>query len=87
MIFEAGTGKGGDAEGDTLVNVENVLGSKHNDVLTGDGGSNTLLGGNGDDDIDGGAGDDIIFSGPGDDDIEGGAGNDLIFDGWGWIWS
>ena len=72
----AGTGKGGDAEGDTLVNVENVLGSKHNDVLTGDGGSNTLLGGNGDDELNGEGGDDILEGGKGADTKNGGEGSD-----------
>ena len=40
--LSAGTGTGGDAEGDTLTSIENVTGSAHNDTLTGDAGANTL---------------------------------------------
>ncbi|MEX0758850.1 MAG: hypothetical protein WD100_04660, partial [Tistlia sp.] len=43
----AGAASGGDAEGDTLVSIENVIGSAHDDVLTGDGGDNLLDGGAG----------------------------------------
>ena len=41
------TGSGGDAAGDTLFNIEKLIGSKFNDTLEGDGGANTLTGGNG----------------------------------------
>ena len=61
----AGTGLGGDAEGDTLVNVEDVLGSKHNDVLTGDAKDNILSGNNGDDELNGEDGDDTLEGGKG----------------------
>lgn len=44
-----GKGSGGDAEGDTIVLVENVIGSAFDDVLTGDKGKNVLTGGDGDD--------------------------------------
>ncbi|MEM8646515.1 MAG: Ig-like domain-containing protein [Pseudomonadota bacterium] len=71
-----GTGQGGDAEGDTLVNVENLLGSKHNDELTGDGGANTLLGRDGDDELNGEDGDDILEGGKGADKKNGGEGSD-----------
>jgi serralysin len=40
---------GGHAEGDVLREIENLLGSDHNDVLTGDAGPNTLRGRGGDD--------------------------------------
>jgi Ca2+-binding RTX toxin-like protein len=65
----AGTGAGGgsDAEGDTLTGIENVFGSAHADVLTGDAGANTLWGG---------AGDDVLIGGGGGDLLKGGAGND-----------
>jgi len=45
----AGTGSGGDAEGDTLANIENLEGSEHGDTLTGDAGGNTVAGGAGND--------------------------------------
>jgi Ca2+-binding RTX toxin-like protein len=41
------TGGGGDAAGDTLFNIEKLIGSNFNDTLEGDGGANTLTGGNG----------------------------------------
>ncbi|MEN0041910.1 MAG: calcium-binding protein, partial [Pseudomonadota bacterium] len=40
----AGTGTDGDAEGDTLTNIENLDGSDHRDHLFGDGGENILDG-------------------------------------------
>lgn len=63
----AGTGKGGDAEGDVLVGVENVMGSRFNDVLVGDAGENSLSGGNGSDRLAGGAGSDVLRGGLGSD--------------------
>ena len=55
-----GTGKGGDAEGDTLQNIETLIGSNFNDTLTGDEGNNVLIGGTGADYLDGGAGNDTV---------------------------
>ena len=43
----AGTGIGGDAEGDRLFNIENLTGSNFNDTLEGNAGNNTLVGGAG----------------------------------------
>ncbi len=79
----------GDAEGDTLVNIEHLVGSAHNDILAGDGEDNVLRGGGGHDDLYGGpaggddeiygdAGDDRIFGGRGNDTLTGGEGNDLL---------
>lgn len=39
-----GTASGGDAEGDILIGIENVIGSEHGDTLRGDGGVNRLEG-------------------------------------------
>ena len=77
--LEQGAGSGGYAEGDIIINVENVTGSGHSDVLTGDGGANHLFGWTGDDEIYGGPGDDLLVGGPGADRIEGGAGYDHVF--------
>ncbi|CAO3358758.1 calcium-binding protein [Azospirillum melinis] len=63
----AGTGAGGDAEGDLLSGIENVTGSAGADRLTGDAGSNRLDGGAGDDWLSGGAGADTLIGGDGID--------------------
>ena len=79
----------GDAQGDTLTNIEHLVGSEHNDILAGDGEDNVLRGGGGHDDLYGGPaggddqmygddGDDRIFGGRGDDTLTGGEGNDLL---------
>ena len=65
--LELGTGKGGDAEGDTLSSIENLIGSKFNDVLVGNGSINMIDGGDGNDTITGGANNDQLFGGAGDD--------------------
>ena len=49
---------GGDADGDTLVSIENVTGSDHGDRLTGNPGDNVFRGGKGGDRITGGGGSD-----------------------------
>nr|WP_316650491.1 hypothetical protein [uncultured Gellertiella sp.] len=69
---------GGDAQGDTLVSVENVTGSRFNDVITGDGGNNMLYGISGADALSGGAGNDILVIGAGSDTVDGGAGIDTL---------
>ncbi|WP_343714834.1 calcium-binding protein [Inquilinus sp.] len=63
----AGTGVGGDAQGDTLAAIENVIGSSFSDRLYGDAGANALTGGAGDDTLRGGAGADILDGGDGSD--------------------
>jgi Ca2+-binding RTX toxin-like protein len=65
----AGTGTGGDAEGDTLRGIENLQGSAHADTLVGSNGANRF---------DGGAGNDDIWANDGDDTLEGGAGADVL---------
>jgi Ca2+-binding RTX toxin-like protein len=66
----AGTGVGGDAQGDTLSSIENVTGSKFDDVLTGDAGANVLDGGQGNDVLAGGAGADVLKGGDGVDTVD-----------------
>jgi Ca2+-binding RTX toxin-like protein len=73
-----GTGTGGSATGDTLLNIENVVGSTHTDTLTGDDHANMLDGGVGWDSLFGGGDADILLGGDGDDTLEGGAGPDTL---------
>ena len=47
VSLTTGSGSGGDAQGDTLSNIENLTGSGFNDVLEGNGGENVLAGGAG----------------------------------------
>ncbi|MEP2758359.1 MAG: hypothetical protein ABJP66_04695 [Hyphomicrobiales bacterium] len=72
----ARTGSGGHAEGDTLVNIEGVVGSAFADTLTGDDSANDILGAGGDDIIDGGAGKDNLRGEAGNDTLRGGTGVD-----------
>ena len=44
-----GVGHGGDAEGDSLSGIENVIGSSHDDTFVGDASANVFTGGNGND--------------------------------------
>ena len=60
------TGAGGYAQGDTVVNVENIIGSDHDDALGGNNWNNVLTGGKGDDDLTGGGNLDIFVFAPGD---------------------
>ena len=70
-----------EARGDKLENIENIIGSSHDDVLVGNRIDNTLTGGDGDDSLYGGLGDDTLIGGAGADVVNGGAGDDTaIFD-------
>ena len=87
-----GTASGADGN-DTLVNIENVVGSAFNDTLVGDAGNNVLEGGLGDDTINGGSGIDTAsyehalggvtaflyrFGTPGNGEASGADGNDTL---------
>lgn len=75
-----GKGFGGNAEGDQLFEIENLIGTAVNDTLTGDVGVNSLTGGGGDDqlrDFDAGDGIDVLIGGAGNDTITGHAGDKL----------
>ncbi len=75
----ANLNRGGDAEGDELIDIENVAGSMHGDHITGSGRANRILGGDGRDLLEGGSGDDTIRGGSGDDEIDGGSGHDVLY--------
>lgn len=69
---------GGDAQGDSLVSIETVIGSGYNDSITGDANANTLYGAGGNDTLSGGNGSDWLQGEAGYDTITGGAGNDTF---------
>jgi Ca2+-binding RTX toxin-like protein len=73
-----GVGVGDYAHGDTYVNIENVRGSKFDDIITGDDQNNKLEGEAGDDVIHGGGGNDIIVDQQGRNMLYGDEGDDLI---------
>jgi serralysin len=77
-----GTGIGGTAQGDHLISIENLTGSRFADRLEGDAGANELVGGRGADTMIGGAGSDsYLVDDAGDRVIErsGDAGTDTVF--------
>jgi Ca2+-binding RTX toxin-like protein len=71
--LRSGRGFGADAEGDTLVGIENLVGSQYNDTLTGNAGDNTLKGGFGNDRLSGNEGSDVLIGGLGNDQLTGGS--------------
>ena len=74
---------GGDAQGDTLTNIQNLMGSGNNDVLIGNAVANKLEGGAGADSLIGGEGNDTLDLRTDNltlvgDSANGGAGNDTF---------
>jgi Ca2+-binding RTX toxin-like protein len=76
LDLAANTASGGDAGGDGLYSIENLIGSNYDDSLIGDSGANALFGGAGDDMLYGGAGSDLLSGDAGADVLDGGAGID-----------
>ena len=74
-----GNHSGGYAQGDTLISIENLIGSSHNDNLTGDANANNIKGGPGCDTLNGGPGDDTLIGNDGCDTLNGNDGNDMLF--------
>jgi Ca2+-binding RTX toxin-like protein len=74
----AGTGSGGDAAGDVLNSIENVVGSGRTDRLIGNNAKNTLTGFGGNDILKGMGGNDKLNGGAGGDTLTGGSGNDMF---------
>lgn len=81
----AGSSSGGEGT-DVLIGIENVFGSRFDDQIAGDDGTNALYGLTGDDEIHAGGGLDIMFSGDGsatpaldgNDLLDGGTGPDAV---------
>ena len=80
-LRSSGPQSGGNAEGDTLISIEEVVGSPHNDIITGDHNNNLLGGRNGNDELNGGDGDDRMWGHEGNDTLKGGAGADTLTGG------
>ncbi len=66
----SGAGLGGDAQGDTLFWIDNLVGSALADRLIAGAGANALTGGAGDDALHGGAGADALDGGTGTDQAD-----------------
>ena len=85
--LNSGTASGGDAEGDVLgEDIENVIGSAHDDTLTGTDSvnvGNSLWGLGGNDVLSGREGEDMLYGGAGDDMLDGGDENDTLEGGYG----
>lgn len=93
-LLDAST-NAGEALGDTYSNIQNLVGSAFDDILTGDAGNNVLTGGAGHDSLTGGTGTDSLAGGDGNDQLSddllgvaqmtGGIGDDVLsftgFDG------
>ena len=71
-------GYGGTAEGDTLVSIENLTGSSHDDFLVGNDGNNVLTGLEANDILKGGGGADTLYGDSGSDTLKGGGGADTL---------
>lgn len=78
VSLATGRGTAGDANGDVLANIQNLIGSANADTLIGDNLTNTISGGSGNDTLQGMAGADVLNGGDGDDLLEGGADADVL---------
>lgn len=73
----------GDAFGDTLLNIQNIIGSVYDDIILWDNNANNIDGGAGNDKLYGMGGNDTLNGGIGDDILIGGAGADILIGGGG----
>ncbi len=81
--LNAGTGTGGEAQGDTFSGIESLVATAFNDSLVGDSANNQFDAGAGNDTLIGNGGNDTLNGGDNDDWIDGGIGNDVIDGGTG----
>jgi Ca2+-binding RTX toxin-like protein len=81
VVVDLGAGTATGEGNDEIVNVEWLIGSEHDDVLTGTNLEyDVIFGAGGNDEINGLGGDDGIGGGAGDDQIDGGDGVDILGD-------
>ena len=73
--------EGGNSTSVHLTAIDNVIGTSHDDTLTGDAGNNNIYGGDGNDTIWGGGGVNFLSGGNGNDIIHGTSGHDFMSGG------
>ncbi|WP_179222026.1 calcium-binding protein [Inquilinus limosus] len=71
----------GDGKDDTMISIENLVGTNFADILKGNAAANVLDGADGRDTLSGGAGADTLNGGEGSDFLNGGAGADVLIGG------
>lgn len=76
--LDTGINIGGDAEGDTLTGISRIIGSAHQDILTGDGAANTLIGNSVYDSLFGEGGNDRLVVSETPMIVDGGTGTDIM---------
>jgi Ca2+-binding RTX toxin-like protein len=81
VTVDLGAGTATGSGSDTLLNIENVVGSAQGDTLTGSTLANVLAGGSGNDQLAGSDGNDTLQGDAGDDALSGGIGNDTLHGG------
>jgi len=87
VALAGGSAISGSSDTDVVIDIEHVVGSAHDDAISGeDIDANNLAGGGGDDTLDGLSGDDLLDGGEGDDTLIGGAGGDSLVGGTGSDW-
>jgi len=78
IFLTDGTGAGGDAAGDRLDSIENLVGSAYADTLYGNDGDNALNGLAGENHLYGYGGNDVLWGGEDNDGLDGGEGADVL---------
>ncbi len=81
VLLSGAPGTGGEAQGDRLYGVENIVGSAFQDTLIGDGLGNTIDGLGAADSIVGSADIDVLYGNMGGDRVRGNDGDDVLYGG------
>lgn len=79
--LQGGTATDGFGDTDTLLRIQDVVGTNSNDTIIGNGEANRLEGRDGNDALTGGGGADVLVGGDGDDWLAGGTGKDHYYGG------